>query len=125
MNDWERFYIFTFQNLRFSHCLWSLCHRFCLRKRKHKGTRDSNGKFFFNKNATFCCMIDRDVDFCLYNGKLKYSLHCLPIKVLNNNYGTSIPLVLMNSFNTNADTEKVLRKYQQVNVEIVTFMQSM
>ncbi|KAA0188146.1 UDP-glucose pyrophosphorylase 2 [Fasciolopsis buskii] len=52
-------------------------------------------------------------------------LNVQQIEVLNNNYGTSIPLVLMNSFNTNADTEKVLRKYQQVNVEIVTFMQSM
>ncbi|VDP91808.1 unnamed protein product [Echinostoma caproni] len=52
-------------------------------------------------------------------------LNVQQIEVLNNNYGANIPLVLMNSFNTNADTEKVLRKYQQVNVEIVTFMQSM
>ncbi|KAF6778999.1 hypothetical protein AHF37_01378 [Paragonimus kellicotti] len=47
------------------------------------------------------------------------------IEGLNNIYGTNIPLVLMNSFNTNRDTEKVLRKYQQVNVEISTFKQSM
>ncbi|CAH8839197.1 unnamed protein product [Trichobilharzia szidati] len=46
------------------------------------------------------------------------------IERLNNEYGTSIPLVLMNSFNTHAETEKVLRKYQQVNVRISTFLQS-
>ncbi|CAH8474221.1 unnamed protein product [Schistosoma turkestanicum] len=46
------------------------------------------------------------------------------IERLNNEYGTSIPLVLMNSFNTHTETEKVLRKYQQVNVQILTFVQS-
>ncbi|KAF5401114.1 UTP--glucose-1-phosphate uridylyltransferase [Paragonimus heterotremus] len=52
-------------------------------------------------------------------------LNVQQIEGLNNIYGTNIPLVLMNSFNTNRDTEKVLRKYQQVNVEISTFKQSM
>lgn len=47
------------------------------------------------------------------------------IEILNNTFDANIPLVLMNSFNTNADTEKVLRKYQKVNLEISTFMQSM
>ncbi|CAH8508371.1 unnamed protein product [Heterobilharzia americana] len=46
------------------------------------------------------------------------------IERLNNEYGTDIPLVLMNSFNTHTETEKVLRKYQQVNVRILTFLQS-
>ncbi|KAH8859196.1 UTP--glucose-1-phosphate uridylyltransferase [Schistosoma japonicum] len=46
------------------------------------------------------------------------------IERLNNKYGSNIPLVLMNSFNTHAETEKVLRKYQQVNVQILTFLQS-
>ncbi|CAH8492597.1 unnamed protein product [Schistosoma mattheei] len=46
------------------------------------------------------------------------------IERLNNEYGTNIPLVLMNSFNTHSETEKVLRKYQQVNVQILTFLQS-
>ncbi|KAA3672479.1 UTP--glucose-1-phosphate uridylyltransferase [Paragonimus westermani] len=52
-------------------------------------------------------------------------LNVQQIEGLNNSYGTNIPLVLMNSFNTQRDTEKVLRKYQQVNVEISTFKQSM
>ncbi|KER22804.1 hypothetical protein T265_09173 [Opisthorchis viverrini] len=47
------------------------------------------------------------------------------IEGLNREYNVNIPLVLMNSFNTNADTEKVLRKYQKMNVQILTFMQSM
>ncbi|CAL8080398.1 unnamed protein product [Calicophoron daubneyi] len=46
------------------------------------------------------------------------------IETLNTKYGSNIPLVLMNSFNTQFDTEKVLRKYQQVNVEILSFSQS-
>lgn len=46
------------------------------------------------------------------------------IEVLNNKYGTKVPLVLMNSFNTHADTEKILQKYRQINVEIKTFLQS-
>ncbi|VDM32625.1 unnamed protein product [Hydatigera taeniaeformis] len=47
------------------------------------------------------------------------------IENLNKSFGCSIPLVLMNSFNTQEETAKVLRKYQKVNVEIETFVQSM
>ncbi|CAG0913231.1 unnamed protein product [Notodromas monacha] len=43
---------------------------------------------------------------------------------LNKTYGANVPLVLMNSFNTDDDTEKVLRKYTNLNVTIKTFMQS-
>mmetsp|Transcript_26489 Transcript_26489/g.45615 ORF Transcript_26489/g.45615 Transcript_26489/m.45615 type:complete len:520 (+) Transcript_26489:90-1649(+) len=41
---------------------------------------------------------------------------------LNRKYGAQVPLVLMNSFNTDADTEKVIRKYQD-KVQIYTFSQ--
>lgn len=47
------------------------------------------------------------------------------IENLNKSYGCNIPLVLMNSFNTHEETAKVLQKYQKVNVEIETFVQSM
>ncbi|VDD83013.1 unnamed protein product [Mesocestoides corti] len=47
------------------------------------------------------------------------------IENLNTTYGCNIPLVLMNSFNTQEETVKILRKYQKVNVEIETFVQSM
>lgn len=43
---------------------------------------------------------------------------------LNKTYGTDVPLVLMNSFNTDEDTEKILKKYSQVKVKIFTFNQS-
>ncbi|XP_072164135.1 UTP--glucose-1-phosphate uridylyltransferase-like isoform X1 [Diadema setosum] len=46
------------------------------------------------------------------------------IENLNKTYGCSVPLVLMNSFNTDEDTRKVLRKYGTMNVDIHTFMQS-
>jgi len=47
------------------------------------------------------------------------------IEKLNTTYGCNIPLVLMNSFNTEEDTRKILRKYTKINLEIETFMQSM
>ncbi|XP_048734671.1 UTP--glucose-1-phosphate uridylyltransferase-like isoform X2 [Ostrea edulis] len=46
------------------------------------------------------------------------------IEHLNKTYGTDVPLVLMNSFNTDEDTEKILKKYSQVKVKIFTFNQS-
>lgn len=46
------------------------------------------------------------------------------IENLNKEYGSSVPLVLMNSFNTDEDTEKILRKYSQMKVDIHTFNQS-
>uniref|UniRef100_A0A0X3NYS5 UTP--glucose-1-phosphate uridylyltransferase n=1 Tax=Schistocephalus solidus TaxID=70667 RepID=A0A0X3NYS5_SCHSO len=47
------------------------------------------------------------------------------IEKLNTKYECNIPLVLMNSFNTQEETAKVLHKYKNLNVEIHTFMQSM
>jgi len=46
------------------------------------------------------------------------------IENLNKTYDASVPLVLMNSFNTDEDTEKILRKYGKVKVNIHTFNQS-
>ncbi|VEN64381.1 unnamed protein product, partial [Callosobruchus maculatus] len=43
---------------------------------------------------------------------------------LNKTYNVNVPLVLMNSFNTDEDTEKIIRKYKNLNVEIHTFNQS-
>ena len=43
---------------------------------------------------------------------------------LNNKYGCSVPLVLMNSFNTHEETMKTLRKYQACNLQIHCFNQS-
>lgn len=46
------------------------------------------------------------------------------IENLNKTYGTNVPLVLMNSFNTDEDTEKIVRKYKGFQIEIHTFNQS-
>ena len=46
------------------------------------------------------------------------------IEHLNKEYDTNVPLVLMNSFNTDEDTQQVLRKYKGFQVKIYTFMQS-
>ncbi|ODN02222.1 UTP--glucose-1-phosphate uridylyltransferase [Orchesella cincta] len=46
------------------------------------------------------------------------------IEHLNKTYDADVPLVLMNSFNTDEDTEKIIRKYTGFNVKIFTFNQS-
>lgn len=46
------------------------------------------------------------------------------IEHLNSKYGTDVPLVLMNSFNTDEDTQKVSRKYCGFKGKIYTFTQS-
>ena len=46
------------------------------------------------------------------------------IEKLNKTYDADVPLVLMNSFNTHDDTQKLLRKYKGFRIAIYTFMQS-
>ncbi|XP_053236317.1 UTP--glucose-1-phosphate uridylyltransferase isoform X1 [Podarcis raffonei] len=46
------------------------------------------------------------------------------IEHLNKTYNTDVPLVLMNSFNTDEDTKKILQKYSHSRVKIYTFNQS-
>ena len=46
------------------------------------------------------------------------------IEHLNKQYEASVPLVLMNSFNTDEDTMKIIRKYSGFKVTISTFNQS-
>ena len=46
------------------------------------------------------------------------------IEHLNKTYNVDVPLVLMNSFNTDADTQKITRKYKGLQVRIYTFNQS-
>ncbi|CAF0749041.1 unnamed protein product [Adineta ricciae] len=43
---------------------------------------------------------------------------------LNRQYDCDVPLVLMNSFNTHEETEKVVEKYSHVSVKIYNFNQS-
>uniref|UniRef100_A0A915ANP6 UTP--glucose-1-phosphate uridylyltransferase n=1 Tax=Parascaris univalens TaxID=6257 RepID=A0A915ANP6_PARUN len=46
------------------------------------------------------------------------------IQHLNRTYDVNVPLVLMNSFNTDEDTQKLLRKYANVRVDVHSFCQS-
>jgi len=46
------------------------------------------------------------------------------IEFLNKKYSANVPLVLMNSFNTDEDTHKIIRKYSGFNISIRTFNQS-
>ncbi|KAL5268322.1 hypothetical protein ACHWQZ_G002251 [Mnemiopsis leidyi] len=46
------------------------------------------------------------------------------IENLNEKYGVSVPLVLMNSLNTDSETGNALKKYKGANVEVLTYLQS-
>ena len=46
------------------------------------------------------------------------------IEHLNRSYGCNVPFVLMNSFNTEDDTQRIIQKYQGHNIDILTFNQS-
>ncbi len=46
------------------------------------------------------------------------------IESLNKQYDADVPLVLMNSFNTDEETHKIIKKYSGFRVRILTFNQS-
>jgi len=46
------------------------------------------------------------------------------IELLNRKYDTNVPLVLMNSFNTDEDTAMILRKYSSCQIKMYTFNQN-
>ena len=49
---------------------------------------------------------------------------CFVLQHLNKTFNADVPLVLMNSFNTDDDTKKILQKYKHHRVNIHTFNQS-
>ena len=46
------------------------------------------------------------------------------IEYLNRTYKVNVPFVLMNSFNTDEDTQNIIKKYEGHNIDILTFNQS-
>ncbi|TVY30387.1 putative UTP--glucose-1-phosphate uridylyltransferase [Lachnellula hyalina] len=46
------------------------------------------------------------------------------IEYLNRTYDVNVPFVLMNSFNTDDDTQNIIKKYEGHNIDIMTFNQS-
>lgn len=43
---------------------------------------------------------------------------------MNREYNVRVPLVLMNSFNTDDETQRIIRKYKGIDVIVKTFNQS-
>ncbi|XP_052195053.1 UTP--glucose-1-phosphate uridylyltransferase isoform X1 [Diospyros lotus] len=58
------------------------------------------------------------------NGLTFLDLIVIQIESLNSKYGCNVPLLLMNSFNTHDDTQKIIEKYASSNIKIHTFNQS-
>jgi len=46
------------------------------------------------------------------------------MQYMNETFGSDVPLILMNSFNTDGETRKIVQKYGRSKVNIVTFNQS-
>ena len=46
------------------------------------------------------------------------------IEYLNKDNGANVPLILMNSFNTDCETSKIIQKYKGSSLDILTFNQS-
>ncbi len=57
------------------------------------------------------------------NGQSILDLIVSQIQSLNDKYDVSVPLLLMNSFNTDADTQKIIKKYNG-RLSILTFLQN-
>lgn len=58
------------------------------------------------------------------NGLSFLDLSVSQIQHANAEYGTNIPLILMNSFNTDDETKGIIKKYEGNALEILTFNQS-
>ncbi|CDO54651.1 hypothetical protein DV451_001544 [Geotrichum candidum] len=58
------------------------------------------------------------------DGKSFLDLSVRQIEHLNRQHNTDVPFILMNSFNTDEDTQTIIKKYQGHNVNIKTFNQS-
>ncbi|KAI3405912.1 UGP1 [Candida oxycetoniae] len=58
------------------------------------------------------------------DGNTFLDLSVRQIEHLNRKYDADVPLLLMNSFNTDADTAKIIKKYQGHRIRVKTFNQS-
>merc|ERR1712093_661064 len=60
----------------------------------------------------------------LRDGMSFLDLSVRQIEYLNRTYDVNVPFVLMNSFNTDDDTQNIIKKYEGHNIDILTFNQS-
>ncbi|OMH84409.1 UTP-glucose-1-phosphate uridylyltransferase [Zancudomyces culisetae] len=58
------------------------------------------------------------------DGQTFLDLTVQQIEYINTEHNVDVPLILMNSFNTHDDTDKIIKKYANSNVPIYTFNQS-
>ncbi|KAG7209035.1 hypothetical protein KM043_015198 [Ampulex compressa] len=58
------------------------------------------------------------------NGLTFLDLTVQQIEYLNRTYHSNVPLILMDSFNTDDETQRVIRKYKGIDIDIHTFNQS-
>lgn len=58
------------------------------------------------------------------DGNTFLDLSVRQIEHLNRKYEVNVPFVLMNSFNTDEDTARIIKKYEGHNIDIMTFNQS-
>lgn len=76
-------------------------------------------------DLTFLDLTVQQIEVSTQENSLEIFALIVPLlQHLNSTYNVNVPLVLMNSFNTNADTDQVVRKYKNLNVDIHTFNQS-
>jgi UTP--glucose-1-phosphate uridylyltransferase len=78
-------------------------------------------------DLTFLDLIIRQLEvkflfsFVIYFKSFKKNLF---VQNINLAFDTNVPLVLMNSFNTDEETNKIIMKYSHIKVKIYTFNQS-
>ncbi len=58
------------------------------------------------------------------NGQSFLDMAVNQVQFLNTKYGVDVPLILMNSFNTDEETKRVLSRYEGRHVQIITFLQA-
>ena len=80
-------------------------------------------KFMFQFSSSMGCKGPKSV-IVVRNDLTFLDLSVQQIEYLNKKYDTDVPLVLMNSFYTDDDTQKIIKKYSGFRVRILTFNQS-
>lgn len=58
------------------------------------------------------------------DGNTFLDLSVRQIETLNISYDVNVPFVLMNSFNTDDETQRIIKRYEKHNIDILTFNQS-
>lgn len=90
------------------------------------GCRGPKSVIQVRNDLTFLDLTVQQIEVSQFLGICDYCINVelIFLQHLNKKYNVNVPLVLMNSFNTDKDTEQIIRKYKGLQVEIYTFNQS-